>query len=138
MTAPISIALPVLRIGLFVFMMFWAISKLLAPAGAQGIFQGFYGLSLGLSPIIFVGIVQIVILVAFVLGLFRTVTYGLVALMNLLTLLVAAKPIIFAFTEGGNLLFAASIPVLSASVALFLLRDQDSFLTVKLPAKSAA
>lgn len=136
MSAPVSKALPVLRFGLALFMLLWAVNKLITPAAHQGVFEGFYGLSLGASPVIVLGVVQIAILLAFAAGVARTVTYGLVLAMNLVTLIVAAKPIIFAFSDGGNLLFAASIPVLGASLVLFLLRDHDTWLTLS-PAPQA-
>ncbi len=48
--------------------------------------------------------------------------------MNLASLLVSPPQILPAFAGGGNMLFVASFPVFGASLALFLMREQDTFL----------
>ena len=124
-------ALPILRIGMFLFMMVWAVEKLVRPEAYQAIFGAFYGQqNVGIAIIYLIGAVQIAILVAFVLGKFKTVTYGFVLGMNLVTTLVSYKQILAPYEGKTNHLFAASIVVLAASVYLFLVRNQDTAITM--------
>jgi len=129
MTASPERALPVLRIGMFLFMLVWTLEKLIEPAAYQGIFLNFYGLDLGVTPVYALGILQLAVLMAFVSGAFKTASYGLVLAMNLISLLVSYRQILDPY-DGANQLFVASIPVAAASLVLFLLRDRDTWLTV--------
>ena len=70
------------------------------------------------------GVAQLLVVGAFAAGLFKTWTYGAIVLMNLSSLLVAMPRLIDPY-KPPNALFWASLPVLAASVALFLLRDRD-------------
>ena len=124
-------ALPILRIGMFLFMMVWAVEKLVRPEAYQAIFGSFYGQqNMAVSIIYLIGAVQIAILIAFVLGKFKAVTYGLVLAMNLVTTLVSYQQILAPYAGKTNHLFAASIVVLAASLFLFLVRNQDIAMTL--------
>ena len=131
MTASAEKTLPIVRVSLFIFMFLWAAEKLMRPEGYQGIFRSFYGLDLGVMPIYAIGIAQILLLVAFVAGVYRTFTYGAVFAMSAASLFVSYRQILFLYTDQGNLLFVASIPVAAASLLLFLMRDQDNWLTLQ-------
>ncbi|WP_179381090.1 hypothetical protein [Jannaschia marina] len=121
-----------LRLSLFLFMLLWALLKVTTPGSyaGEGIFASFYGINLGNAPVIAIGVLQIAFLLAFVAGLARTITTGGVLLMNAVTLLVSIPTIAPVVVGGGNILFAASLPVLGASLALFLMRDRDTFLSL--------
>lgn len=130
-----SYSLFAIRLTLFLFMMMWALLKVTAPAaygvsdGGTGIFGSFYGISLGQGLVYAVGLAQIAFLLAFLAGAAKFVTTGGVMVMNLTTLLVSLPTILPAFVGEGNILFAASLPVFGASLALFLMREQDTFLS---------
>ncbi|MEP2919201.1 hypothetical protein [Sulfitobacter sp.] len=130
-------ALLCLRISLFLLMILWAVLKIMNPAsygGAEdspGIFENFYGFGTGPGIVLALGILQIILLLAFAAGAFKTITYGAVALMNISSFLVSLPRILDPFGAYPNMLFLASIPILGASVALFLMRDEDSFLSFK-------
>lgn len=129
MTLSTRTALLLLRIGLFLFMMIWAVEKFVRPEAFQNIFGNFYGIDAGNGLIYAFGAVQVLILLLFVCGSFKAVSYGLVMAMNLITLMVSYRQILSPF-EGGNHLFAASIVVAAASIALFLARTDDELLTL--------
>ena len=124
------------RVTLFIFMAMWALLKVTTPAsygvsdGGGGIFAAFYGVSLSQTIVIVTGLAQIAFLLAFVAGVAKLVTTGGVLLMNAVTLLVSLPTILPAFVGGGNILFAASLPVFGASLLLFLMREQDTFLSL--------
>lgn len=135
-TKSIAYGLLTLRITLFLLMVMWALLKITAPGsyGASddgaGIFGSFYGVSLDQGLVLAVGVGQVLFLIAFLAGAARTITTGGVLLMNAATLVVSLPMILPAFAGGGNILFAASFPVFGASLALFLMRQHDTMLSL--------
>ncbi len=111
-------------------MMVWTVEKFVRPEAFQSIFGSFYGFNAGHALIYLIGAAQLAILVLFVLGKFKTVSYGLVMLMNVMTLLVSYRQILAPYEGSTNHLFAASIVVAAGSIALFLARNDDRFLVV--------
>ncbi|WP_238062452.1 hypothetical protein [Psychrobacter sp. Ps3] len=70
-----------------------------------------------------IGIVQLIIILSFAAGLFKTWTYGLVLLLHT----VSTVSTFSLYTRPfDNLLFFAAWPMLAACIALFLLRDWDN------------
>ncbi len=134
-TTSTAYALFAIRISLLIFMLMWAVFKIMNPAscgvseGGSGIFGKFYGIELGEGLVYIIGFAQILFLLAFGAGVLKLFTTGGVFLMNLATLVVSLPSILTSLGGEGNLLFAASFPVLGASLALFLMRDQDTFLS---------
>ena len=121
-------ALLTLRVGIFIVMFVWALDKLLNPGHTAAVFEGFYGIA-GLSAAIatVLGILQILLCLAFLAGLWKTITYGLILVMHGVSTLSSFPQYIDAF---NNLLFFAAWPMLAACIALFMLRDHDTKLTV--------
>ena len=130
MTSSTQKGLATLRIGLFLFMMVWTVEKFVRPEAFQSIFGSFYGFNAGHALIYLIGAAQLAILVLFVVGKFKTVSYGLVMLMNVMTLLVSYRQILAPYEGSTNHLFVASIVIAAGSVALFLSRNDDHFLTI--------
>lgn len=131
-----QLALFSLRLTLFIMMILWAYLKFAAPGAyagdggeKAGIFASFYGISIGQNIVLGIGIAQIIFLLAYLAGLFKTITVGGVLLMNAITLLVSMPKILNPF-EQPNLLFVASVPILGASLAHFLMRKDDTFLSM--------
>ena len=77
-----------------------------------------------------IGVVQLVLVTAFLVGFSRRVSYGLVALMHTVTTVSTWKSIIMPFAEGNNQLFTTGVPVLAACWALYALRDRDCLYSV--------
>jgi putative oxidoreductase len=67
-------------------MLMWTIDKFVRPAHASSVFEHFYGLA-GVGPQIIFGlaIAELLLLIAFVLGLWRRWTYGAVLLLHALS-----------------------------------------------------
>ena len=119
----VAISLLLLRLSIGLVMMVWAFDKILNPGHGAAVFEGFYGLSgVGESVIPIIGIAQGLIVLAFLIGLARTWSYGAVLLMHAATTLVSWS----AYLQPlKNILFFAAWPMLAGLIALFLLRHED-------------
>jgi len=123
-TNRIGVALFIMRITAAIFLGLWATLKFHRPEWAENIWKGAYKFEhLGLENLSVevsygMGVIQLAIVFAFALGLWRFWTYGLMMLMSAALML-------------------TSIPTLGALIALFLLRDLDNFLSVPQKTKNA-
>lgn len=122
-------ALLLLRVGIFIVMFVWALDKLVNPQHSAAVFAKFYGID-GLSEMLSyaLGALQLILCGAFLAGLWKTITYGLIMVMHAVSTLSSMPQYIDAF---NNLLFFAAWPMLAACIALFILRDYDTRLSVK-------
>ena len=123
----VSISLLLLRLSLGLVMMVWAFDKILNPGHGAAVLEGFYGLSsVGKSLIPMIGIAQGLIVLAFLLGVARTWSYGAVLLMHGATTLVSWS----AYLQPlENILFFSAWPMLAGLVTLYLLRGEDRIAT---------
>nr|WP_218933931.1 hypothetical protein [Rubripirellula lacrimiformis] len=105
----------------------WTIDKFINPEHAAAVFKKFYGIS-ELSEMLAYGVggVQSVILIAFLVGAFRTWTYGIILVLHAISTFSSWSAYIDPWTYP-HLLFFAAIPMLSACVALWLLREFDTY-----------
>jgi len=124
----IANALFLLRLGVFVVMLFWTLDKFVNPAHSGAVFENFYGLG-GLSGTVFaiIGTVQLVIVLAFVAGFMKRISYGIVMILHGISTLSSWQQYLDAF---NNLLFFAAWPMLAACIALYMLRDLDTRWTI--------
>lgn len=122
----LSISLLLLRLGVAAVMIPWSLDKVLNPDHAAGVFENFYFIS-GLGPAAFatIGVVQLLVVLAFIAGFQKVWTYGAVLIMHAISTFSSWQQYL-----DGNLLFFAAWPMLAACVALFLLRDQDNLFAV--------
>jgi hypothetical protein len=119
----VAIALLLLRLSLGLVMMVWAFDKILNPGHGAAVLEGFYGLSsVGKSLIPMIGVAQGLIVLAFLLGVARTWSYGAVLVMHAVTTLVLLKTYL---QPLENILFFSAWPMLAGLITLFLLRDED-------------
>lgn len=127
-TRALPLSLLLLRIGVTIVMGFWTVDKLLNPHHAGKVFKGFYGIeAVGENALALIAIVQGLVVLAFAIGAFKTISYGAVLVMHGISTLASWKQYLDPF---DNLLFLAAWPMLAACVALFLLRDLDQLLAV--------
>ncbi|WP_070987160.1 hypothetical protein [Halofilum ochraceum] len=124
----LRISLLLLRITVFMVMAMWSLDKLLMPGHAAAVFGNFYGFpDIGAGLLLAIGLVQLAVEIAFVLGLWRLWTYGYVLIAHGISTLSSWRQYLDPF---DNLLFFAAIPMLGACIALFLMRDDDTLLTI--------
>jgi len=128
----LELSLLLLRLGVFVVMIIWSIDKFVRPEHAAQVYQHFYfSPAFGTGVSYLIGIVQLVLVVGFVLGVKKTLTYGAVFVMHAISTLSSYKQYLAPYADAPNILFFAAWPMLAACIALFLLRDRDTLWTVK-------
>lgn len=124
----LGISLFILRVSVFIVMAMWSLDKLLNPGHAAAVFENFYFLAgMGSTVLLVIGLVQLAIEIAFVLGLWKFWTYGFVLVTHAISTISSWQQYIDPF---NNMLFLAAIPMLGACIALFLLRDDDQYLSL--------
>src|SRR6056297_418969 len=124
----IANALMFIRLSVFVVILMWTLDKFVNPAHSADVFENFYGLS-GWGPTVFmvIGALELALLIGFVIGFQKRITYGLVFVIRSVSTLSTWKLYLEPF---DNLLFFAAIPMLAACWALYSLRDMDTRFTV--------
>ena len=127
----LELSLFLIRISVAVFMLIWAVDKIVNVKHAQGVLSTFYGLK-DASPQVLagVGFVQVLILLAFAAGAFKPWTYGAVFLMHGASTIAGWSRMIPPYGPQASMTFWAAVPVLAAILALILLRDRDRMLAV--------
>lgn len=124
----LALALLLLRLGIGLVMAMWTIDKVFNPDHASAVFSNFYGFDAqGPAILTAVGLAQGAIVIAFLIGAMRTLSYGAVLAMHAVSTLASWRQYLDAFE---NLLFFAAWPMLAACIALFLLRRHDTLLTL--------
>ncbi|CAM3919366.1 hypothetical protein [Rheinheimera salexigens] len=117
-----------LRLGVFIVMLMWTLDKFVNPGHGAAIFEKFYGLpSVSANLFYVLGIAQLILVLAFVIGYKKRLTYGIILLMHAGSTFSSYKQYLDGF---NNLLFFAAWPMLAACLTLYLLRDADTKLTV--------
>lgn len=133
----LEVSLLALRLGVAAVMLPWALDKLLRPDHSASVFAGFYGLpGLGEIAIATLGVGQLLLVLAFLIGFARTWSYGAVLALHAVSTFSSWRQYLAPY-DGVNLLFFAAWPMLAACLALFLLRDQDRLLTLPFHGKRA-
>lgn len=125
LTQALSRALLVLRITLGLFLLQWGVEKFVVPQNTVAIWGYFYGLNVPQTLGYVFGAVEITIAGCLFLGLFRTTAYGTALALHAVSVLVSWRQLLDPWGDVANHLFIASVPVLGALIALFLLRHWD-------------
>lgn len=132
-TPKLTIPLFLTRLSIFYFMLPWQVSRFLNPEVTAGIAAKHYKIS-GIPDVAatLIAVFMMVLIIAFVCGFKKRISYGLVFLMHGLGTLMTV-PRLIPWTENFAQLFLAAIPTVAAMYLLYLLRDQDTLLTVDRP-----
>ncbi|MFT4941670.1 MAG: hypothetical protein ACI88A_004740 [Paraglaciecola sp.] len=117
-----------MRVGVFIVMFFWTLDKFMNPGHSIKIFEKFYAIS-GLSENIayLLGALQLLLIFAFLAGVKKRLTYGLIFLLHGGSTLSALTYYLDPF---NNLLFFAAWPMWAACLSLYLLREADTKFTL--------
>ncbi|MDF1588553.1 MAG: hypothetical protein P1P93_05275 [Gammaproteobacteria bacterium] len=118
-----------LRVSVFIVMLMWTLDKLIQPEHSTKVFETFYGLAgLGSTIFMIIGLIELLLILAFVAGVYKRFTYGVVLLIHGVSTFSSFQQYLDPF---NNLLFFAAWPMLAACVSLYLLRDDDTLFAYK-------
>lgn len=121
----LALSLLLLRLTVFVVMLMWTLDKFFNPGHAAAVYQNFYFIKgVGPNVMTILGGLEIALLVAFLLGIWKRLSYGLVLILHTISTLSSYHQYLTPY-EGPHLLFFAAWPMLAACFALYLLRDGD-------------
>lgn len=123
-------ALLSLRLGVFIVMFMWTIDKFINPGHAAKVFAHFYAFK-GLSETLAytVGALQLLLVLGFLVGYKKRWTYGAILLMHAVSTFSSFQMYLDPWGPK-NLLFFAAWPMLAAIYSLYILREEDTLLTV--------
>lgn len=122
---PLENALAVMRLSMGVFFLVWASEKIFAPDIARRVAETFYFSSPSDEVLLITGLAQVVLIFAFMAGLFRFWTYGALLVIHTMSVLTTLPRLIDPFTPPNHL-FWAGVPLIALLLALFLLRERDT------------
>jgi len=125
--AKLKLSLFVLRVSIFIVMLIWVVNQFLNPDQASAVFEGLSDLPD--SAVYIIGTIELILVGGFLLGAFKTTTYGAVLLIQVISLFSITDELLKPFA-GSNVLFFASLPMFAACIMLFLLRKKDTFLSL--------
>ena len=128
-TSKLPLALLVLRISLALFLLPWVIEKFTKPQQTVDIFSHFYHIKMPIEGAYVVGAIWALLLLAFVTGFKKRISYGLVMLFHGAGTIFTI-PKLLPFLETYNHLFVAAIPTLGAMIALYLMRENDRLFAI--------
>ena len=127
----LPLALLLLRLSVFVVMFVWTVDKFIEPQHASKIMAAFYSISgVGDVLVYLLGVIELAIILAFVLGFAKRWSYGLVLLLHAISTLASYQKYLNPL-QPPNLLFFAAIPMLAACFVLYYLREADELWTIK-------
>ena len=123
--------MPILRVGMGVFLALWGVDKLAATEGSQRIFSDFYAIDSGPTLVQVAGAAEVLLGLALAFGLLRAATAWIALIANLVSTGASWKQIVdpwgvFGLTEGGTHLFLASIVIMAVSVVLVINAKDDT------------
>ena len=127
----LPLALLLLRLSVFMVMFVWTVDKFIEPQRASKIMAAFYSISgVGDVLVYLLGVIELAIILAFVLGFAKRWSYGLVLLLHATSTLASYQKYLNPL-QPPNLLFFAAIPMLAACFVLYYLREADELWTIK-------
>lgn len=120
----IELSLFFMRITVFLVMFAWTVDKFVDPSHGALILESFYFIGgAGETIVMAMGAIELILILAFVAGMWKKYTYGLVLIFHGLTTLASWDRYI---PPDVTLTFYSAWPMLAACIALFLLRDLDT------------
>lgn len=126
-------ALLLTRLFIAYFMLMWSLDRFSDSQHAENVANKFYkigDLSLAAIPPQVIGSFLLIVIFAFVIGLKKRISYGLVMIIHGLGTLFTIKSLM-PFSDSFTLIFLAALPTLGAMILLFILRREDTLLSLK-------
>jgi len=128
-THTLKLPLFLTRISIFYFMLPWQIMRFTKPESISRISDKYYKFAMPEIGSTVTGVLMIALLIAFVLGFKKKISYLLVLVLHGVGTLMTV-PNLIPGVEGYNQLFLAAIPTVAAMLLLYCLRDEDTLLSI--------
>ena len=128
----LRLGLCLLRISTGLFFLVWSVDKLVNSAHTIRVFEKFYGMEISGEVSAALGGVQVLIVLAFMAGLFRPWTILALLAMHTVSVGSTLPHLIAPYSGGPGLVFWAAVPVWFGLLLLYLMRDADTLATLKL------
>jgi len=118
-------ALFLLRVGLGFFLLLWSCDKFAEPGTTAKIFQGFYKIPISTPAAYGTGAIEALISILIIAGAWKSYTYAIGLALHGISTFASWRQLTSPFSQGHHM-FVAAIPVLTAFIALYILRDRDT------------
>lgn len=126
----LQLSLFLIRVSVFGVMLLWTIDKFINPAHASQVYEHFYFIAGLEHEVMYVlGALELMVLIAFLIGFEQTWSYGMVMIFHAVSTLASWKIYLDPF-GAPNILFFTAWPMLAACITLFLMRRHDRFMTL--------
>lgn len=120
-----------MRLSVFLVMFMWTLDKFVRPEHAQAVFEHYYmAPEMGLWAMYLFGAIEMAVIVSFLVGFQKDISYGLVLLFHTISTFSAYEMYLAPFAGGSQLLFFAAWPMLATCLFLYLYRDKDKMLQI--------
>lgn len=114
----------VLRLGLGIFLIMCSIDKIISPETTVKLIFDYSLYSVSPAVIMIIGGAQLVLSLLFLVGMYKTCTYGLAFLIQLFVVIIFFQNSLWPFNKNHQ--FFIFIPMLFTFGALFLMRKFDT------------
>ena len=128
-TPSLKLPLFLTRLGIFLFMLPWQLTRFKNPEMIDTISKTYYKFSMPEVGSTITGVLMMALLIAFLVGFKKKISYLLVLVLHGIGT-VMTIPNLIPGLEGYNQLFLAAVPALAAMLLLYCLRDEDTMLSV--------
>ncbi|NNE37815.1 MAG: hypothetical protein HKN08_05870 [Gammaproteobacteria bacterium] len=129
--ARLELSLFLLRLGVFIVMLVWTLDKIFNPDHAIGIFEELYFIrGLENSVMIIIGVIELIIILAFLAGFCKRITYGFIILIHTISAIAPWEKYTVELGATYSMLYFADWSMLAAGVTLYVLRDLDVKFTI--------
>jgi hypothetical protein len=106
----------------------WQLMRFTKPESVIGIAERHYKFTMPEAVPMITGVLMMILLIAFVTGFKKKISYLLVLILHALGTLMTLPKLIIGL-ESFYILFAAAIPAVFAMLLLYILRDEDTMLS---------
>ena len=117
------------RLSIFLFMLPWQVMRFTKPEAINSISNKYYKFSMPEIGSTITGVLMMALLIAFLVGFKKKISYLLVLILHGVGTLMTI-PNLIPGLEGYNQLFLAAVPALAAMLLLYVLRDEDTMLSI--------
>lgn len=126
----VKVSLFAMRLGVAIVFLAWTIDKIVNYSHNSGMINHYYKIAISQPILLAMGIAELIVVLLFLVGKFKNVTYAIILFAHSVTTLVSSWRL-FPPYELHQLLYFGSLPMLGACIGLYLMRDKDTLFTLR-------